>query len=375
MKIAFVANYGYWGAFDPSWIAPEGGRMLGGGETVIIQVSRELAKRGHEVHVFTETPKEAVFDKVHWHPIPTRRGLREDAAAEREALSDSYGLWDAVIGIDQPFLFDGPDCVPTRLAVLDSNCNHGVSNETYDFVDLMIARSDWHAAQLCRLLPGRPDKFQIIGLGVDLRRYKPNLPKIKHRMVWSSSPDRGLHHMLAIFRLIRERVPDATLDVYYERERWFQRVKYDMSKLADVAWFIQENIGQSGVRSFGGVDQWKLARAQLEADIFLYPCDTPNPSEGFCMTALENMAAGNPTLLSPCDALPEVYAGVAGFPGGFPIDHQVWADAACRLWQDPDMQKKLVKAGHQLAGQLIWPNVAKRYEKVLNKALRQKERG
>ena len=67
MRIFVVSAYGYWGDVSPEDF--HGTRQIGGGETAMMHVSKELAALGHEVFVFYNTPRGQKFDGVDYVPM------------------------------------------------------------------------------------------------------------------------------------------------------------------------------------------------------------------------------------------------------------------------------------------------------------------
>jgi glycosyltransferase involved in cell wall biosynthesis len=113
-------------------------------------------------------------------------------------------------------------------------------------------------------------------------------PNHGHVFVYGSSPDRGLDYILAVWPLIRQRIPTAELHVYYgftdavKRhltiqlgpegfERYYRDVMIKLETLP-------------GVRYHGSVDHTTLKEAYSHAGFLLYP--TAFPETG-CITAMK----------------------------------------------------------------------------------------
>ena len=65
----------------------------------------------------------------------------------------------------------------------------------------------------------------------------------------------------------------------------------------------------------------------------IHPCDPVKPSEFFCMSVLEAMAAGTPCVISDADALPELWSQAAiVLPR--PIDYSEWTAEVEDLMDD-----------------------------------------
>ncbi len=62
----------------------------------------------------------------------------------------------------------------------------------------------------------RIPKITIIGNGLDVDRFKGIKEKrIPNRFIWCSSPDRGLEELLNLWPLLKKKLPDAQLRIFY----------------------------------------------------------------------------------------------------------------------------------------------------------------
>ena len=122
----------------------------------------------------------------------------------------------------------------------------------------------------------------------------------QHKMLYSSSYDRGLMHLLLMWKDIKKEIPDATLDIYYgwklfqsfyannpERMKW----KANMEKLMQ----------QDGITEHGRVSKSELIKAQKECGIWAYPTH-------FCVTG---------------DTLIDMPRDYSKYPQGIPIKELV----------------------------------------------------
>jgi glycosyltransferase involved in cell wall biosynthesis len=153
-----------------------------------------------------------------------------------------------------------------------------------DKVDKIVGVSKYHIdiikAELKALnyTPPRNDTYiHSIDNAIDLNDYKglPNVERIKNRIIWSSSPDRGLKMMLDNWTKWRALVPDLTLEICcppYAVD-WF---KYDISKLEGVTW--------QGSKS---PNDLKIEIAKSE--YWVYASDY---LETYCISCLEMMMGG-----------------------------------------------------------------------------------
>jgi glycosyltransferase involved in cell wall biosynthesis len=160
----------------------------------------------------------------------------------------------------------------------------------YEKLDAIFCLSPWHRDYLMRELRIGPEKLMITRNGIDPERFPANIRRRKHRFIYSSSLDRGLDTLLEIFPRIRTELPDAELHVYYGFDHWEKMLAVTRSQ-ESLAYIqrLKTQLSQPGVFYHGRIGQKQLAEEMVRSDVWLYPTRW---SEGYCITALEAMAAG-----------------------------------------------------------------------------------
>lgn len=132
------------------------------------------------------------------------------------------------------------------------------------------------------------------------------MTKKKNSVGYFSAYYRGLECLLDMWPKIRERVPDATLDVYYGWESWLALQGPDdfyerMEKQFKV-------LSSQGVTVHGRVSHDELARAMRSTQVWAYPTEF---TEIHCITALKAQEAGCYPVVTDVGALAEtVQSGV-----------------------------------------------------------------
>jgi len=152
--------------------------------------------------------------------------------------------------------------------------------------------------------------------GIDLTRYAGVESAVGDRtkIIWSSSPDRGLSTLVQMIPILRRIEPGLTVHVYYGLnvlESAAQKGSADAERIIrDVMAMIEKN------REFlvwhGRVGQDELAAAQIRAQWWIYPTRFTEVS---CITALEAQAARMNIVAASTAALTETIHG-----GGIAID-------------------------------------------------------
>ena len=198
----------------------------------------------------------------------------------------------------------------------------------------------------------------------------PTQNKIHHRVIYCSSPDRGLHHLLAEWPAIRRAVPDATLHVFYRIEPWlrgFDQTPWfpPIEPLRARANYVEECLtrfreaGGMGVTLRDSVSRATIEREMAQAEVLAYPCDTTTWSEGFSCTVLEACAARACPIITACDALGEVYAPLNPVPRS-PGWVSVWRDRVIAALLDPKVREEQNAKAYELASKLTWKRYAER---------------
>lgn len=124
--------------------------------------------------------------------------------------------------------------------------------------------------------------------------------KRRNSVGYFSAYYRGLECLLDMWPRIRERVPDATLDVYYGWESWLALEGED-----DFYHRMEKRFAEMaahGVTVHGRVSHEELARAMRATQVWAYPTQF---SEIHCITALKAQEAGCYPVVTNVAALAE----------------------------------------------------------------------
>jgi glycosyltransferase involved in cell wall biosynthesis/tetratricopeptide (TPR) repeat protein len=273
---------------------------VGGSETAVIEMSKRLAAKGHRVRVFTNCGHDSYEDGVEW--LTTER-------IERAEPCDILVAWR----------------IAPALEVLRSRVRwlwvHDVMPGAADawnihIAERVLALSEWHAGHMAD--NGIPrEKIWRTRNGIDPERFEAPVIRDPKKVVYATSPARGLDQVLDMWPAIRERVPVATLDVLYGFGVWAalaagsgsaqetKRIDALVARLAEM-----ESLG---VTTVGRVNGGEVARRMLGAGVLAYPSwngETAHEDTS-CITAMEARAAGLYIVTSPRGALPETCAGRA----------------------------------------------------------------
>lgn len=166
--------------------------------------------------------------------------------------------------------------------------------------------------QLCNIIPN--------GVDVDWIRQQEWPSKVRHNFIYSSDPNRGLYELLEMFPLIRERWPDATLDLYCDLDNT-DAICFsgDYKKQCDSQLIVIKSIIKKSpyITVHGRVSKQLLYEGFSKAEFWFYPNTFV---ETFCITALEAQYFKCKILCSALGALPEVVK--SGIVYDVKLDHK-----------------------------------------------------
>ena len=300
MRIAFVASE--WAVATPIDVPNmlTDNRGLTGSETSLFMFAKQVAKAGHTVWVFTNIKAPAVWEGVMCNP------MSQMSAADPVS-------WDwAIAWLDPRPLQNLPKSVKKALNEQVNDFNYCPGWESY--IDLLFSPSATHRTYLKQFTSFPLSKWEVLFNGVDpafFEKASTDKPRAR-KMIFASSPDRGLHWLMEAYPRIRREVPNVELHVFYAWQRFYESVRHQESKFGYRLRYINEafkRFAGHGVFHYGATSKTRLAEEMSTARVLAYPCDPMSFTEGFSVTTLESAVAGCVPVIIGADALPEVYGG------------------------------------------------------------------
>lgn len=350
-------------------------RGIGQSETAQCELARRLAKRG--------------WDVVSYAPVPWR-GLQHHYGASWGHLDDADftrpGHW---------LLFRRPEDLDhfplnhpkqkLHIVAQDESFGNRWTDERIAKLDTLFALCESHKRSLESDHPALKGKVKVAANGIKMELIrdaesaaqllntavadgvmKPEfaLARDPHRIMWASSPDRGLLRLLKIFKRLREWIPDASLYVAYGWDNidklvamgpqfaWMQRAKDEIMKDAD----------QPGVHWLGRIPQPILMREWLKTGLIVYPTTF---RETFASAHCEAMALGAIPVVSPVWAIGEHALAGSLIPGD-PADPLIQSRfvTECVRWmtltEQADRVRRVMMEEARLA--FSWERAVDKYE-------------
>lgn len=291
---------------------------LGGSETMAWEMARRLARLGHRVRFYGDcSGLEGTFDGVQFLDHPRFKDVN----------------CDVLLTSRRPHVVDDEHNVRARVRVCwvhDVHCGGAINYARAMKIDRFLCLSEWHKGFfLGHHRNVHPDQVFVTRNGIDLSRFDGMEERNPRRIIYSSSPDRGLQTAIYAMQRIRERIPDAELHVYYGFKTWQASAAGNQGQL-DLIRHLRDILRENerhGVVYHDRVDQRELAREFMRSSVWGYPTWF---SETSCITAMEAQAAGCRIVTSPIAALNETVG-----PRGVMIPGD---------WLTPEYMEKYVNA-------------------------------
>lgn len=344
-----------WGSVTPETMHNKG---LGGRETALVQLAEQWASTGHEVMNFVRTEE-------------PYRTLYPSGGRSSYVDVDIFGdvvinfPVDVIVSWEESRLFKYPKVRDAaRLTVIEMQVAHLDTTEECDAgTDVYAALSPWASEFLGNQGHIKAEKIVVLPNGIDVGRYSAfqpayNSPKnTPLEFFYSSSPDRGLHHLLNLWPRLRAKYPDSLLHVCYGVEHWTTNVRWSHNMQAETALDVEEGLKQDGVVYHGKIGQTELAELQQRCDLLLYPCDPMQPTETGCITIIEAGAAGVPVVTTNADCLGSEF-GMTTMQIELPFSEDAYLEAIDQVLSDKGLYYRLQQHNYWLAMERSWANIA-----------------
>lgn len=314
----------------------------GGSEEATIYLGRGLAERGHKVEVLNSYPHTCYVEGVKWRNVSTLKG------SER---FETLVLWRIPHFIEQYSL----KADRMYLWLHDVPQREWFTEKRVSQIDGFIVLSKYHRS----LLPEGIDETKIFYSqnGVDLRQFEQEVERDPKKVIYTSSYDRGLEHLLEIWKEVIEVVPDAKLKIAYG---WgtYDKLRTD-PKHREWKSKMMELMTQKGVEEVGRIDQVSLARELLGAGVFAYPCHFEEIS---CISAMKAQVAGCIPLTTNYAALAEtnLFEGkVSGNPREDEGVRKVFKEKLIEVLKNPPSDDERIQIAAKAWKKFSWESIAK----------------
>ena len=392
-------------------LAMLGGKKSGGMNVYVRDLSRELARRGIQVDVFTRS-QDPYIPMISYglgygarvihvkagpeQPLPINDVylyVDEFAQAVEQFANDEDVTYDLIHShywlsglaggklkekwgnVPIVHMFHTLGRMKNRVATSDRELAppERIEGEqvVIEIADRIVAATPAEQAQLHWLYGNRSNKEVVVPPGVDLDKFKP-LPKEAAKahvgipvhdrsilFVGRIEPLKGVDTLLQAMALIQERYPTVVRNVNVTiigGDPWANDPDLEMKRLQA----LREQLGIHDIVTFiGARDQNELPYYYAAAEIVVMP----SHYESFGMVALEAMASGTPVIASEVGGLAFL---VQDGENGFHVpsrDPETLAERIYELLINDSCRRRLGRNAREHARQYAWPDIA---EKMLN---------
>lgn len=247
-----------------------------GSEEAVIYLSRSLARCGFQIVVFNDHPDHSPHAKPGRNPRYVK------------SFEDLDLHLDAAVSWRNPYIAEELKKKAAKVYFWphDTPPAERIDDKYVNGFDDVFWLSEWQRAVWIKTNSNFAKFTHIFGNGIDTKQFRSLKPrKNLYSCVYGSNYGRGLELLLNIWPKVKDRFPQATLDIYYGWNHWGLLSEEKEKKLKKL--IEQQRI--LGVREWGCVGHEELTRAYETCSIWTYPCIS---AETFCITALRAQFAG-----------------------------------------------------------------------------------
>ncbi len=347
LRLVFADN-----SFEYDGNTPEN-KPLGGSHSALVYLTRELAALGHEVHVFNNCPQPAVINEVHFHRF---------AEIQR---SNKYVYADAFIALRDPEIFSFWINAGARVLWAQDAFDQPLLSklkanlQVRRNIDSIFCVSRWQAWTFLNHFDWPGGALYVTRNAICPDFFQSNVSaESSPRLVYTSTPFRGLELLLQFFPAIRASVPECELHVYSSMAV-YQTHEIEDQKLHRDIYGLAE---QPGVILHPSVGQRELAGELSYCSVMAYPNTF---AETACIAVMEALAAGCAVVTSNLAALPESVG-----PGGVLIHatpgsteyNRAFIQACTELLTNETRRQQFAEAGRDwILSNYTWHRVAQEW--------------
>lgn len=321
---------------------------IGGSEEAVIYLSKELVKLGYEVTVYNNCGEMA----------GEYEGVKYKSFFEFNP-NDVFNVlisWRSNI-----FKLNTKLRAKRKLVWLHDVPNKDQFIDGSEF-DKVIVLSEYHKSLLPDSIP--EEKIYVSSNGINLEDFKA-LGEIRNpqRLIYTSSYDRGIQHLLILWSDIKLQVPEAELHLFYG---WNTYLEMEKSGARDPKFrhAMETLMKQNGVFEHGRIGHKKLNKEFQKSGIWVYPSHFEEIS---CISAMKAQANGCVPVCTNYAALAEtVKDGVIidGKCGNKETDEK-FKDELIKILKNKKKQADLRKSVLKHKESFGWNNVAGQWSKDL----------
>lgn len=315
---------------------------IGGSEIAVVKMARALRDiTGRRVLIYNNRDSAIEFDGVEYRPC--------------QDIGDYIQKYEPHVHIAWRHVSKLTEA-PTYIWCHDLMA---MGIEHHSIYHRVLALSPFHKGFLKHLFAIPEEKIVVTRNGIDTSRWDGPAPqRDPFKVVYTSSPDRGLDRVIQVMDKVVKEVPQASLNVYYGFDNMVK-----IGKQAEVDWFMEQIKSRPWITLRGNVEQVQLVRELRGAGVWLYPT---NFNETFCISALEAVFSGVWPVVRSYGALPDTLRGLPGTV----IDMDCITESEVLAYTDATISAMLRPMDMTLSPQIMshhdWKAVAAEWVQLMN---------
>lgn len=326
-------------------------RSVGGGPASVIRLGEALSAFGHEVFILTDSGKEVLNSNP--------RYISKDYLPQVIDIVIAVKGWQELLTLPvkfkKVFYWTGESHLnPNTLGLGDKRVR--------DYFDALLPKSQWQGEQFFQTSSFPLEKMWVLPNGVHLDNFKNAQKKERHRLIYASTPLRGVNNLAPIFTTLKKKYADLELYLYSSFDR-YDKEGEDASFEQELQ-FLKKIPGCYVHKS---ILQKELAEELLRSSILIYPTAF---LETCSNVTLEALSAGCVPVTSNLASLPETVgdAGILidGLPGE-PSYDRLFLEAVDCLLSDDVLFNELSERGKEKMRNCDWKDRAALFLQYLKK--------
>jgi len=260
---------------------------IGGSEEAVIYLSKEFVKLGYAVTVYNSCQGlEGKYDGVEYLDV------------KKFNIKDNFNIFISWRG---NVFKNGIVKARKKIVWLHDVPINGMFKKGEDRTfDKILVLSEYHKS----LLPEHINKNKVFVTtnGINIEDFKSNgIKRNPKRIIYTSSYDRGVEHLLKIWPEIKEQSPEAELHLFYGWNTYDAMVKQGVRGEKEKADLVAL-MNQEGVFEHGRVGHKELINEFKQSGIYAYPSHFTEIS---CISAMKAQACGCVPITTDLAALKE----------------------------------------------------------------------
>jgi hypothetical protein len=322
----------------------------GGTPAHFLNMVRELQKLGHIVRAFGSWKKPMIIDGVEYLPLNS---------------ITKYGnpnVWWADYDVS-------PLIGKAGALRIGSHHTYRLDKAAFEWIDVNTIPSQ---AALNTLKPFYDPWGKWVTLPNAIPDDIPKRDPVPGRVLYHTSADRGLHHLISMWPEIRRRVPYATLHFRLNQQwlDWASLWQFDNSELGKRARLLKQDLISAelagGFTRLPDLPRSEMWKEISQASVFAFPCDVRYPCETFSISTMECCKVGVPVVLCTQDSLKQIYGGYV-LSVEPPVSKQIneFIDLVVTVLTDKEVAQEYSILGKNLASQYTYSKAGKKLSDII----------